>query len=106
MTPFPLPSIVSPGSVSGGCWDASVIVPGKTVGSKVIGVGTPSALASMIACLKLPGPKSFVFVTTIAQETEVPIASEIYKIIKPRMYLKLAMSLMSPPFFFERSSRS
>src|SRR5262245_51101427 len=45
---------------------------GKTTGSKVMVVGTPSLLAAAIAALRLPVPESAVLVTTIAHDDAAP----------------------------------
>jgi hypothetical protein len=75
---------VSPVPVKFGSGVASKITPGKaggggkTAGSKLIVVATPSALASMMACLKLPGPLSAKVVTTsCAQETEALASTKL-----------------------------
>ena len=85
--PAPLPSMVSPGSVNGGSCVLSEITPGalggggKTVGSNVIEVATPSLFAVAMAALKLPPPESFALVTTIAHEED---ASNVNKLSNAR----------------------
>jgi len=82
-TPAPVPSIVSPAPVKAGSCVTSEITPGglggggKTAGSKVMTVATPSELAAPIAALKLPAPESAVLVTTMAHEGAAPMTNEI-----------------------------
>src|SRR3989304_8487746 len=71
-TPAPVASIVSPLPVMDGSCEVRKIVAGKTAGSNVIVVATPSPFAARMACLKLPTPALFVLVTTMAHDDEAP----------------------------------